>query len=154
MTSTSTSRVRAVVLMERGEPLVEQPTREHTIDELLQNTEDAYTFPPFATFAPLLVIGGLSNHELLARERELLRQSIEPANRVRIRVRGHNWSELLPDILAGTMPTMETLATLPDPEEDAGANGATPAVAAISREEIDPRTVGSSARPATRDGGR
>jgi putative flippase GtrA len=147
------SRIRAVVLMERGEPLVEQPTREHTIDELLQNTEDAYTFPPFATFAPLLVIGGLSNHELLARERDLLRQSIEPANRVRIRVRGHNWSELLPGILAGSMPTMETLATLPDPEEHASANGAAPAMAAISREEIDPRSVGSSARPATRDGG-
>jgi dolichol-phosphate mannosyltransferase len=147
------SRVRAVVLMERGEPLVEQPSREHTIDELLQNTEDAYTFPPFATFAPLLVIGGLSNHELLARERELLRLAIEPANRVRIRVRGHNWSELLPGILDGTMPTMASLSSLPDDDAHEATNGATPAMAAISREESDPRTVGSSAHRATRDGG-
>jgi dolichol-phosphate mannosyltransferase len=147
------SRVRAVVLMERGEPLVEEPSREHTIDELLQNTEDAYTFPPFATFAPLLMIGGLSNHELLARERELLREAIAPASRVRIRVRGHNWSELLPGILDGTMPTMASVSSLPESDTHPATNGSEPGIAAISREEIDPRTVGSSAHRATRDGG-
>lgn len=95
------SSIRAVVLMERGDPLSEEPAREATLDELLQNTEDAYTFPPFATFAPLLVIGGMAFEDLLRREREILREAIEPAGRLRLRVSGHNWSELLPPLLEG-----------------------------------------------------
>ena len=43
-----------------------------TIDRLLENTDDAYTFPPFASFAPLLAFGELDYAALRARERELL----------------------------------------------------------------------------------
>jgi putative flippase GtrA len=98
------STVNAVVLMERGEPLMEEPSRELTLDELLRHTDDAYTYPPFATFSPLLVIGGQSTHELLRRERELLLDCIDHVRRVRIRVEGHNWSELLPAIIDGPAP--------------------------------------------------
>ena len=48
----------AVVIMERGDPLTEEPDFEFTIDRLLENTDDAYTFPPFAAFAPEIVIDG------------------------------------------------------------------------------------------------
>ncbi len=101
------STIDAVILMERGEPLAELPTLEATIDRLLANTDDAYTFPPFATFAPLVVIDGLDHEALRARERTLLTEAVEPSWRVRIRVRGHNWSDLIPTLVAERRPILE-----------------------------------------------
>ena len=54
--------------MERGEPLLDEPTLETTVDRLLDNTDDAYTFPPFASISPLLRFGGLNLEELRERE--------------------------------------------------------------------------------------
>ncbi|HJW21835.1 MAG TPA: GtrA family protein [Candidatus Limnocylindrales bacterium] len=129
------STIDAVVVMERGEPLAEQPAIEAMVDELLQNTEDAYTFPPFGSFSPLLVLDGLTIEALRARERELLWAAIAPARRLRLRVRGHNWSELLPLVLAGQLPTTELVARLgesaakgpPAPAGPAAQTGGPPA---------------------------
>ncbi len=101
------STIDAVILMERGEPLAELPTLEATLDRLLANTDDAYTFPPFASFAPLVRIDGLDHDALRARERELLSEAVGPAWRVRIRVRGHNWSDLIPTMVAEHRPVLE-----------------------------------------------
>ena len=93
--------------MERGEPLAETPTLDATLDRLLANTDDAYTFPPFASLAPLIRIGGEDYDALRARERSLLSAAVEPAWRVRIRVRGHNWSDLIPTLVADKVATLE-----------------------------------------------
>ena len=47
-----------VFLMERGEPIQERVPLEAAIDQLIENTDDAYGFPPFATLAPHFVIDG------------------------------------------------------------------------------------------------
>jgi dolichol-phosphate mannosyltransferase len=112
------STIDAVILMERGEPLAELPTLEATVDRLLDNTDDAYTFPPFASFAPLVTIGGLDHAALQARERVLLTEAVEPVWRVRIRVRGHNWSDLIPTMVAERRPISE--GDLVAGEKDAG----------------------------------
>ena len=92
--------IDAIILMERGAPpLAEQPAFDLTIDRLLENTDDAYTFPPFATFAPLLVIDGLDHDALRARERQYLEAAVRDAWRVRVRVVGHNWAEVIPTLL-------------------------------------------------------
>ena len=101
------SEIDAIVLMERGEPLAEQPSLEATVERLLSNTDDAYTFPPFSTFAPLIAIGGRDGDALRARERALLTSSIEATWRVRVRVRGHNWSDLIPTLVAEKRPLLE-----------------------------------------------
>jgi dolichol-phosphate mannosyltransferase len=91
----------AVILMERGEPpLAEKPATALTIESLLDNTDDAYTFPPFASMAPLLGIDGLDYPALRARERELLAASIGDARRFRIRMAGHGWADVIPSLLA------------------------------------------------------
>jgi hypothetical protein len=93
--------LHAIFLMERGEPLVEDVELESALDELLTNTEDAYTFPPFGWFAPFLHFDGLDVEALRARERELLRQGIRDAPRMRLRVAGHEWSDIIPGLVEG-----------------------------------------------------
>ena len=90
----------SVILMERGVPAAEEGVAlEATLDELLANTEDAYTFPPFGWFAPYLVFDGMGIDALRARERDLLREAVSHARRMRVRVAGHEWAQVIPDLL-------------------------------------------------------
>jgi 4-amino-4-deoxy-L-arabinose transferase-like glycosyltransferase/putative flippase GtrA len=103
-----------VFLMERGEPIQERVPLESAIDQLIENTDDAYGFPPFSTLAPTLVIGGRNYQELRARERELLTAALSNVNIWRLRVRGHEWNELLPRLIAegnGTTPVAVPIET-------------------------------------------
>jgi putative flippase GtrA len=88
-----------VFLMERGESLHEQVTPEGAIRQLIENTDDAYGFPPFATFSPHITIGGEDYNALRRKEEELLLQALENASVHRVRVPGHGWAELLPDLM-------------------------------------------------------
>jgi dolichol-phosphate mannosyltransferase len=69
------------------------------LDELLVNTEDAYTFPPFAWIAKELQFEGLDVSRLRDRERDLLRVALGAARRFRLRVTGHEWSTVIPGLL-------------------------------------------------------
>jgi hypothetical protein len=128
------STIDAIILMERGEPLAETPTLDATVDRLLANTDDAYTFPPFATFAPLIEIGGRDHDALRVRERELLTASIRDVWRARIRVRGHNWSDLIPQLVTEKRPVLGPDAIVllggddeePAPADDETAPGSAP----------------------------
>ena len=92
----------SVILMERGAPAMEDGLAvESALDELLANTEDAYTFPPFGWFAPYLRFAGMDIEALRAHERDLLRQAVSPARLMRLRVAGHEWAELIPDLVTG-----------------------------------------------------
>jgi putative flippase GtrA len=91
-----------VFLMERGESLHERVTPEQAIAQLIENTDDAYGFPPFATFAPHITIGGEDYHALRRREEDLLLQALTNASVHRVRVPGHAWAELLPGLMGAT----------------------------------------------------
>ncbi len=88
-----------VFLMERGEPIQEQVSLEAAVDQLIENTDDAYGFPPFATLAPTLVIGGEDYQQLRTHERALLTEALKNVNVWRLRVRGHEWGDLLPRLM-------------------------------------------------------
>jgi 4-amino-4-deoxy-L-arabinose transferase-like glycosyltransferase/putative flippase GtrA len=90
-----------VFLMERGEPIQERVPIEAAIDQLIENTDDAYGFPPFAALAPHFVIDGADYQQLRARERALLTQALANVPVWRLRVRGHEWGELLPRLILG-----------------------------------------------------
>jgi hypothetical protein len=104
---TDRAPIDSVILMERGpSPLAEEPSFELTIDRLLENTDDAYTFPPFASFAPLLVFNGVGYDDLRVRERELLEAAMADVWRVRVRVVGHEWAEIIPDLVERRRPEL------------------------------------------------
>ena len=88
-----------VFLMERGEELQQRVRRSEAVEQLIENTDDAYGFPPFATFAPELRIGGDDYSALRAKESELLRRAIARAQIWRVRVPGHEWAEVLPELI-------------------------------------------------------
>lgn len=92
--------IDAVILMERGEALLEEVPLDPTLDVLLENTEDAYTFPPFGWFAPHLHLGGMDIVALRRRERQLLGDAVRGARRFRLRVVGHEWPEAIPAVVA------------------------------------------------------
>lgn len=88
-----------VILMERGESARAELQVDEAIDTLIENTDDAYGFPPFATFAPHIRINGQDYTVLRRLERTLLAAALRRARIVRLRVPGHEWAELLPDII-------------------------------------------------------
>jgi dolichol-phosphate mannosyltransferase len=90
-----------VFLMERGEASSERVGIDDGIPTLIANTDDAYGFPPFATFAPHLRIGADDYDALRDKEEALLRSALKKARIIRIRVPGHEWAERLPDFLKG-----------------------------------------------------
>jgi 4-amino-4-deoxy-L-arabinose transferase-like glycosyltransferase/putative flippase GtrA len=90
-----------VFLMERGEPVQERVPLEAAIDQLIDNTDDAYGFPPFSTLAPHFVINGDNYQQLRARERQILTEALANVTIWRLRVRGHEWNELLPRLILG-----------------------------------------------------
>ena len=116
--------IDGVVLMERGDPLLEEPTLEATVAQLLENTEDAYTFPPFGSISPLIRFGGMGLEELRERERSILRTALSRPTptvwRRRMRVTGHSWSNDIPalaeqcgaEVDAQTATASEAAATL------------------------------------------
>ena len=91
--------IRNIVLMERGSEVLEPVELDAAVEKLLENTDDAYGFPPFALFAPMIKIDGLDYAALRQREAELLRSAISNAARWHLRVEGHEWAERLPAII-------------------------------------------------------
>ena len=91
--------IHNIVLMERGsEQLVSVPLDE-AVQRLLENTDDAYGFPPFALFAPKIRIGDDDYAALRRKEAELLRTAIGNAERWHLRVPGHEWADRLPALI-------------------------------------------------------
>ena len=95
------SPIANVFLMERGEPVQERVKLHAAVDQLIENTDDAYGFPPFSTLAPHFVINGMNYEQLRDRERELLTKALNNVTIWRLRVRGHEWGELLPRLIQG-----------------------------------------------------
>jgi hypothetical protein len=91
--------IRNIVLMERGEELLENVDLDSAVQKLLENTDDAYGFPPFALFAPMIRIGGDDYAALRRKEADLLRSAIQNSQRWHLRVKGHEWAERLPALI-------------------------------------------------------
>ena len=65
----------------------------------MENTDDAYGFPPFRYLAPVIVVGGQRYDALQEREHEVLRSVLR---RVRVRRMGSDsfdWADRIPSVL-------------------------------------------------------
>ena len=94
--------IRNVVLMERGESQLETVPLDEAVRRLIENTDDAYGFPPFATFGPRIRIGDDDYEALRRKEVELLTQAVSGAKRWHLQVPGHEWADVLPSIIDGS----------------------------------------------------
>lgn len=91
--------IRNVVLMERGDETQVRLSVDDAVRRLIENTDDAYGFPPFSLFAPRIRINGDDYHSLRQKEVGLLAAAIGNARNWHLRVNGHEWAERLPAII-------------------------------------------------------
>ncbi len=108
----SRARIERVVFIERGEEMRDRMELSPALDLLIENTDDAYGFPPFATLAPHLRMGSALYPELRNRERMLLAQAVASADLWQLRVAGHGWAEVILELDAeGRQPVEEREVT-------------------------------------------
>lgn len=90
-----------VFLIERGTTKsVTELTSEETVAELLQNSEDAYGFPPYEELAPLIELDGADYADLLAQEREILTDALRTVRCVRVVSDAFDWHNLIETYVA------------------------------------------------------
>ncbi len=94
-------QVSDVFVIERGAPTLEEIPTAQALEELVENTDDAYGFPPFRYLAPVLVIGGEEHDRLRERERTVLASAL---GQVRVRRMGSDcfdWADRIPGLVGG-----------------------------------------------------
>jgi dolichol-phosphate mannosyltransferase len=95
----SSTKVQELFIIERGAPRIADLDPASTLTRMIENTDDAYGFPPFRYFAPAITIGGLGYQQLREREREILSGFL---SRVRTRVVASDnfgWADEIPRLL-------------------------------------------------------
>ena len=90
------ARLEHVFLIERGrETVIDQVSGPEAVDVLLRNTEDAYGFPPYASLARHITIGGVSHSDLMQRERLLLESALGERPLTRIVTSDYQWADII-----------------------------------------------------------
>jgi dolichol-phosphate mannosyltransferase len=117
----ASTEVRDLFVIQRGSDGLEEIDHQQAVDIMLENTDDAYGFPPFRDFAPAISIGGENYRRLRERERALLTGFLA---RVRVRrlVRDDfSWADVIPLLVngeSGSGPDVNRLAKRPAAGQD------------------------------------
>jgi putative flippase GtrA len=111
----SATAVRELFIIERGTPLVADLDHASTLRRMIDNTDDAYGFPPFRYFAPAVTIAGLGYQQLRAREQDILSAFL---SHVRTRIVASDcfgWADEIPRLLDGStaVPTRDASRAWP-----------------------------------------
>ena len=96
----STVRVEELFVIERGPARLEELDHAETVRRMLENTDDAYGFPPFRYLAPAVTIGGRGYAELRSREREILTGFLSHVRARVVASETFGWADEIPAILA------------------------------------------------------
>jgi glycosyltransferase involved in cell wall biosynthesis len=97
--------VSEMFIIERGADSLEDMSVEDAVQELLDNTDDAYGFPPFRYLAPALTIDGLDYPTLREREREVLTTFVQGIRVRRLRSDSFGWADEIPALVDRPAPT-------------------------------------------------
>jgi dolichol-phosphate mannosyltransferase len=87
------TRVENLFVIERGEPALAEIPFADAIETLVENTDDAYGFPPFRQMAPSLVIGGDDYAELRRKERDILTSAMTNVRLRRLASNTFSWAQ-------------------------------------------------------------
>ena len=115
------TRVRELFVIARGDADLEELDHETAVDLMIENTDDAYGFPPFRSFAPAISIQGDDYGRLRERERDLLTSFLAGVRVRRLTRDDFSWAEAIPTLLHGhrrpapdlEVPELERLAEHP-----------------------------------------
>ena len=96
----ASTRVRELFVIERGPYAMEELDHDRAIEIMLENTDDAYGFPPFRYFAPAIAIGGEDYARLRERERELVAKFLADVRVRRLTRDDFSWADAIPELVA------------------------------------------------------
>jgi dolichol-phosphate mannosyltransferase len=112
----ASTRVRELFVIARGAHELEELDHQTAVDLMIENTDDAYGFPPFRSFAPAISINGDDYGQLRERERALLSSFLADVRVRRLTRDDFSWAEAIPRLLNGhskTEPDPDRLAEHP-----------------------------------------
>jgi dolichol-phosphate mannosyltransferase len=95
------ARVEELFVIERGPAALEEIDHARAVEIMIQNTDDAYGFPPFRYFAPAITIGGEDYQALRQRERDLLCSFLRNVRVRRLARDDFSWADTIPRLLTG-----------------------------------------------------
>lgn len=107
----SHTRVEELFIIERGAPRIAEIDHATTLRRMIENTDDAYGFPPFSYLAPSIVINGQGYQELRHREEAILDAFL---TRVRARTVASDrfgWADEIPRILRAERGVLDVAET-------------------------------------------
>jgi len=96
----ASTKVRELFVIERGPAAMEELDHDRALDIMLENTDDAYGFPPFRYFAPAIAIGGEDYPRLRERERELVAKFLADVRVRRLARDDFSWADTIPELVA------------------------------------------------------
>jgi dolichol-phosphate mannosyltransferase len=97
----ASTSVRELFVIARGAPDLEEIDHEAAVDLMIENTDDAYGFPPFRSFAPAISINGEDYGQLRQRERALLASFLAGVRVRRLTRDDFSWADVIPRLLDG-----------------------------------------------------
>jgi hypothetical protein len=97
----ASTSVRELFVIARGPANLEELDHEAAVDLMIENTDDAYGFPPFASFAPAISINGEDYAQLRRRERALLASFLGGIRVRRLTRDDFSWADVIPRLLDG-----------------------------------------------------
>ena len=109
--------VSDLFVIERGAPGREEIGEPDLLRELIENTDDAYGFPPFRYFAPALVFGEADYLTLRERERDILRTAMQGIRGQRLTSDSFSWAADIAGLLQagrGAAADAQTAASIRD----------------------------------------
>jgi dolichol-phosphate mannosyltransferase len=95
------TNVENLFVIERGAPVLEDVPYVDAIATLVDNTDDAYGFPPFRQMAPSIVIGADDYHELRRKERAILTSAMANIRVRRLASDSFSWAGDIAALLQG-----------------------------------------------------
>ena len=100
----SSTRVSELFIIERGAPRITDLDRVSTLERMIENTDDAYGFPPFRYLAPAITMAGHGYQELRQREREILASFLCHVNTRVVASDNFGWADEIPRLLRRNDP--------------------------------------------------
>jgi dolichol-phosphate mannosyltransferase len=96
-----TTTVHDLFVIERGPADLEELDLECAAEIMLENTDDAYGFPPFRYFAPAIKVDGRNYRALRKREAELLAEFLRTVRARRLVRDDFSWPDAIARLTAG-----------------------------------------------------
>jgi putative flippase GtrA len=106
-----TTRVSDLFVIERGAPALTEVGFDEAVQTLVENTDDAYGFPPFREMAPSIVIGEDDYEHLRGKEREILASAVSNIRIRRLASDTFSWADDIAALLHIAPTASETIAT-------------------------------------------